>query len=114
MPKFLETKLKREYGEKSAIPYKVMNAQGLMHGNKETAKGAAMEKKHESHMRELRVEIHRGPKNEVTGYTVHKHMVPKKKSAAFMESETHQHPFSAAEHGKMMAHVEDHLDSVQE
>ena len=46
MPKFLETKLKAEYGAKSAIPYKVMNAMGAMRGNKETAKGRAMEKKH--------------------------------------------------------------------
>lgn len=46
MPKFLENKLKAEYGAKSAIPYKVMNAIGAMRGNKETAKGAAMERKH--------------------------------------------------------------------
>jgi len=46
MPKFLEKKLKAEYGNKSKIPYKVMNAIGAMHGNKETAKGKAMEKKH--------------------------------------------------------------------
>ena len=47
MPKFLEAKLKAEYGANSKIPYKVMNKIGAMHGNKETAKGAAMEKKHE-------------------------------------------------------------------
>ncbi len=46
MPKFLESKLKKEYGEKSDIPYKIMNSMGVMHGNKETAKGRAMEKKH--------------------------------------------------------------------
>ena len=46
MPKFLETKLKKEYGEKSDIPYKIMNSMGVMHGDKETAKGRAMEKKH--------------------------------------------------------------------
>jgi hypothetical protein len=46
MPKFLEDKLKAEYGKDSAIPYKIMNSQGLMHGNKETAKGKAMEAKH--------------------------------------------------------------------
>lgn len=46
MPKFLENKLKAEYGQNSAIPYKVMNAIGAMRGNKETAKGRAMEKKH--------------------------------------------------------------------
>lgn len=48
MPKFLENKLKAEYGANSAIPYKVMNAIGAMRGNKETAKGAAMERKHDA------------------------------------------------------------------
>jgi len=46
MPAFLENKLKKEYGAKSDIPYKVMNSMGVMRGNKETAKGRAMEKKH--------------------------------------------------------------------
>lgn len=48
MPKFLERKLKKEYGANSSIPYKIMNKMGVMHGNKETAKGVAMEKKHHS------------------------------------------------------------------
>jgi hypothetical protein len=46
MPKFLENKLKAEYGANSAVPYKVMNAIGAMHGNKITPKGVAMQKKH--------------------------------------------------------------------
>ncbi len=46
MPAFLERKLKKEYGAKSAIPYKIMNSQGLMKGNKETAKGREMAAKH--------------------------------------------------------------------
>lgn len=46
MPKFLEAKLKKEYGAKSDIPYKVMNAKGFMLGNKTTAKGKAAETKH--------------------------------------------------------------------
>lgn len=52
MPKFLEQKLKAEYGKNSKIPYKVMNAEGLMHGSKITPKGERMEAKHErdSHM----------------------------------------------------------------
>ena len=49
MPKFLEEKLKKEYGANSSIPYKVMNSIGAMKGNRETAKGKAMERKHESH-----------------------------------------------------------------
>lgn len=57
MPKFLEEKLKRKYGAKSAIPYKIMNSMGAMKGSKETAKGRAMAKKHkdtESHMYNFR------------------------------------------------------------
>ena len=46
MPKFLEDKLKQEYGADSKIPYKVMNKLGYMHGNKETEKGAEADAKH--------------------------------------------------------------------
>ena len=47
MPAFLEKKLKKEYGAKSDIPYKVMNSLGVMKGNKITAKGRREEKKHD-------------------------------------------------------------------
>lgn len=47
MPNFLETKLKKRYGAKSDIPYKIMNSIGAMHGNKITPKGEAMQAKHE-------------------------------------------------------------------
>lgn len=47
MPKFLEDKLKKEYGANSSIPYKIMNKMGVMKGNKETKKGKYEEKKHE-------------------------------------------------------------------
>lgn len=53
MPKFLESKLKKEYGANSKIPYKVMNKMGAMKGNKETAKGKMMEKKHTSDMKKV-------------------------------------------------------------
>ena len=46
MPKFLEKKLMATYGPNSAVPYKVMNAMGVMKGNRETPKGKAMERKH--------------------------------------------------------------------
>ncbi len=49
MPKFLERKLKAEYPNEPAAPYKIMNAIGAMHGNKETPKGRAMEVKHAHH-----------------------------------------------------------------
>lgn len=51
MPKFLEDKLKHEYGANSSIPYKVMNKIGAMRGNKETPKGEEMERKHLEHIR---------------------------------------------------------------
>ncbi len=46
MPAFLEAKLKKEYPDDPAAPFKVMNSIGAMHGSKETAKGVEMEKKH--------------------------------------------------------------------
>lgn len=51
MPKFLEDKLKKQYGAKSAVPYKIMNKLGAMRGNKETAKGRAMAQKHAGKMK---------------------------------------------------------------
>lgn len=51
MPKFLEKKLKAEYGANSKIPYKVMNAIGAMHGNKTTAKGEQMQAKHDKKLK---------------------------------------------------------------
>jgi hypothetical protein len=48
MPKFLEKKLKAQYGADSDVPYKIMNAKGFMHGSKVTAKGKAAEKKHKA------------------------------------------------------------------
>ncbi len=46
MPKFLEAKLKKEYGNNPHAIYGTMNKIGAMHGNKETAKGRAMTAKH--------------------------------------------------------------------
>jgi len=65
MPKFLERKLKQEYGEKSAIPYKIMNKLGAMHGNKTTTKGRAMERKHE---RDMKGRHHKGKDTESHTY----------------------------------------------
>jgi hypothetical protein len=48
MPKFLEQKLKAKYGKNSATPYKIMNSIGAMRGNKVTAKGEAMQRKHDA------------------------------------------------------------------
>lgn len=55
MPKFLETKLeagaaKKGYTGRNADAYVfgALNNMGAMHGNKETAKGAEMQKKHDA------------------------------------------------------------------
>ncbi len=74
MPKFLEKKLKKQYGEKSDIPYKVMNKLGYMHGNKETAKGAAAQRKHDSDEEE-RLE----PPDKVENEAIEKEPVMKKR-----------------------------------
>lgn len=63
MPKFLEDKLKAEYGEDSKIPYKVMNSKGYMHGNKTTAKGEALERKHEADVKAGRAQGQRKHRN---------------------------------------------------
>ena len=47
MPKFLEQKLRAEYGNNPRAIYGTMNKIGAMHGNNETPKGARMEAKHE-------------------------------------------------------------------
>jgi hypothetical protein len=51
MPKFLEDKLKKEYGGDSHAVYGTLNKIGAMHGNKETAKGRAMDAKHKRDMK---------------------------------------------------------------
>jgi hypothetical protein len=48
MPKFLEKKLKEEYGEDKHAIYGTMNKLGFMKGNKETKKGEKAEEKHEA------------------------------------------------------------------
>lgn len=54
MPKFLEDKLRAEYGDNPHAIYGTMNKIGAMKGNKETAKGRAMEAKHERDMSHAR------------------------------------------------------------
>ncbi len=61
-------------------------------------------------IRSMRIEIHRGPKKEVTGFTVHHERVPKAtKSAAFLEDTHESHPFSAGQHEEMMNHIDQHI-----
>jgi hypothetical protein len=60
MPAFLESALRHEYGKKGlrgkeldARVFEVMNSVGAVKGNKETAKGREMERKHESMMQRV-------------------------------------------------------------
>ena len=46
MPAFLEKKLKKEYPDDDHAVYGTLNKLGLMKGNKETAKGRMMARKH--------------------------------------------------------------------
>ena len=55
MPKFLEKELKKEYPNNPGAVYGTMNKIGAMKGNKETAKGKAMQKKHEADMKKGKV-----------------------------------------------------------
>ena len=75
VPKFLEANLKKEYGAKSKVPYKVMNSIGAMVGNKETAKGEEMQRKHEADMAKFRGEAHgysnKRPKRKVLSRYAH-------------------------------------------
>ena len=51
MPKFLEEKLKKEYGDNPHAIYGTLNKLHMMKGNKETAKGERAEEKHEKKMK---------------------------------------------------------------
>lgn len=53
MPKFLERKLDKEYPDEPKAKYKIMNALGVMHGNKVTKKGREEERKHEAKTKAL-------------------------------------------------------------
>ena len=48
MPAFLERKLKKEYPNNPVAVYGTMNKIGAMRGNKETAKGRMMTKRHQA------------------------------------------------------------------
>ena len=91
MPKFLEDKLRAEYGDNPSAIYGTMNKLGAMHGNKETAKGREMERKHEANMkttkasaepmREMRIDpprpateshgLHRPPPHDPESHQIH-------------------------------------------
>jgi len=67
-------------------------------------------------MREMRIEIHRGKGGQVTGHTVHHHMMPKAtaKSGAFMEETHHSFPFGPKDHAGMMKHIASALGGAKQ
>lgn len=77
-------------------------------------KGSAAMKKASpaGHLREMRIEVHRGPDMKVTGHTIHHHMHPTKASkfGAFMEETHHSFPFGPDQHAEMMDHIAEHLE----
>jgi hypothetical protein len=86
MPKFLEDKLRAEYGDNPHAIYGTMNKLGAMKGNKETAKGRRMEQKHEADMKKAAYHhtmiTHHGDGSHTIEHHPH---VKATKSAAFME-----------------------------
>ena len=60
MPRFLEEKLREEYGDNPHAIYGTMNKIGAMRGNKTTEKGRAMERKHARDMKRKRSTVKLG------------------------------------------------------
>lgn len=86
MPEFLEKKLRAEYGNDKHAIYGTMNKIGAMHGNKETAKGREMERKHEQDMKKPKYHSTTITHHHDGSHTVEHHPHMKAgKSGAFME-----------------------------
>jgi hypothetical protein len=141
VPKFLENALRHEAAKKGLrgkhadrYVFGSMNNIGAMRGSKETPKGAAMERKHESDEKKglaamkkppeaagynytrTEIEHHRDEGGKITGHTVkHFPMPTSTKSGAFMDrGEPSTHLFGpkgeAVDGGKSMgAHLKEHL-----
>ena len=110
MPKFLIDKLTKEYPHNPSAVWGTLNKIGAVKGNKETAKGREMEKKHMAKEKEIaHIEIH--PVEE-GGHIVEHHYKPasSSKSGAFMDRpEPTKHVFGKGEGKAMMNHLSEHL-----
>jgi len=132
MPKFLENALRHEAAKKGLrgkhadkYVFGAMNNMNAMKGNKETAHGREMEKKHMAKeskseapqtMKGMHIEVNRGEGGKVTGHMVTHEFEPKATSSgAFMErpkAETHMFGPKGEKVGdgmEMMAHLKKHL-----
>lgn len=116
MPKFLEKKLRAEYGNNAHAIYGTMNKLGAMHGSKETAKGREMERKHEADMEKPEMKMTKAPFKETRiqhhedgSHTVEHmpHMKPSK-SGAFMERGEPK-SYSAEDGESLMDKLHEHL-----
>jgi hypothetical protein len=72
MPRFIEEKLKKEYGDNPHAIYGTMNKLGLMKGNKETKKGKREEKEHEAKTRAIEHEKAKTQERGIIRKAIHK------------------------------------------
>lgn len=110
MPEFLEKKLRQEYGNNARAIYGTMNDIGAMHGNKETAKGREMERKHEDKMAKAPFASTEIEHHDDGSHTVkHRpHVKRSAKSPAFMESGEPK-SYSAGSGSELMSKLKEHL-----
>jgi hypothetical protein len=117
MPKFLEKKLRAEYGDNPHAIYGTMNKLGAMRGNKITAKGREMEKKHEAKMTKAPFHHTEITHHDDGSHTVEHipHMKVAGKSGAFMDRgalTSYSVPDGEALMGKLHEHLK--LDGPEE
>ena len=113
MPKFLETKLKKEYPNNPHAVYGTMNAIGAMKGNKITAKGREMEKKHEAKMEHGFASTHIKHHGDGSHSVEHiPHPKSAGKSGAFMEHGAAT-SYSAGNTHELLGKMSQHLGGAQ-
>ena len=103
MPAFLEKELKKEYPNNPHAVYGTLNKIGAMKGNKETAKGKEMEKKHAMKFERTHIE-HLGDGTHVV--THHPIMKPSKSGAMMSGPEPVKY---SAKSEELMPKMAEHL-----
>ena len=113
MPKFLHDKLAREAAAKGKTGraadryvYGAMNNMGAMHGNKETAKGARMEAKHER-------DVGAPPATGLRERRIAAHVNPDRTDAVRSRSSDNGYErHTMQRHGQMVREAHDHLSKA--
>lgn len=109
MPKFLEQKLRAEYGNNPSAIYGTMNKIGAMHGNKETAKGREMEKKHMAKESKAKFHMTHITHHSDGSHTVeHEHHRKSSKSGAFSERPENE-SYSVGSGKELASKLSEHL-----